>query len=115
MAESRSRPLGSTAPTVAFALAAGAALSFGAGDAIGFVRPGTEEVFVLTWIVGWVLVACAAIVGGFHTIRLIRRAVSRQPVAWFEAVLVSASAAIVALVLWTHPLWGTGSGSAAGV
>ena len=96
-------------PVSALALAAGAAASFGIGDAVGFLSDATEDVFVVTWLLGWVLLAWAAIVGGGYAVLLGLRWRSRRPVSRPEAALVAASLALIAVVLATHPLWGTGS------
>jgi hypothetical protein len=98
---------------VALAFAAGAAASFAVSDAIGSLDPGTEELFVGTWLVGWVLVCWASLVGGASAVPLLRRVVTRQPVSRSGAALLAATLALIAVLVWTHPLWGSGSGSGA--
>lgn len=96
-------------PIAALALAVSAAASFGIGDAVGFLTDAAEGVFLVTWLLGWVLLAWAAIIGGGYAVLLGRRLVSRRPVSRMEGVLVAASLALTAWVLATHPLWGAGS------
>ncbi|MFT4471661.1 hypothetical protein ACMX2H_17305 [Arthrobacter sulfonylureivorans] len=96
-------------PVFALALAAGAAVCFGVGDAVGFHSQAAEEVFVASWLMGWVLLAWSAIVGGGYAVLLARRVLSRRAVSGAEVVLVAASLALIAMVLATYPLWGTGS------
>ena len=52
------------APDSALALVVGAAASFGIGDAVGLLSGAAEDVFVVTWLMGWVLLAWAVIFGG---------------------------------------------------
>lgn len=101
-------------PVSALALAAGAAASFGVGDASGFLSDAAEDVFVITWLLGWVLLVWAAIVGGGYAVVLSLRLLSRRPVSPVEAALAAASLVLVAVVLATHPLWGSGSAAAGG-
>ena len=96
-------------PVSALALAAGAAASFGVGDAVGFLSRGAEDVFVVTWLLGWALLGWAAIVGGGYAVLLGLRWRSRRPVSRLETSLAAASLTVIALVTATHPLWGTGS------
>ena len=96
-------------PVSALVLAAGAAVSLGVCRAVGFLSDAAEGVFVVTWLLGWVLLAWAAIVGGGYAVLLGRRWLSRRPVSRSEAALVAASLALIVVVLATHPLWGTGS------
>ncbi|MET0932109.1 MAG: hypothetical protein ABWX56_00230 [Mycetocola sp.] len=97
------------APVSALALAVGAAVCLGVGDAIGFVSATAEDVFVATWLLGWVLLAWAAIVGGGYAVLLGYRWFSHRHVASVEAALVATSLALTAVVMATHPLWGAGS------
>lgn len=99
------------APVSALALAAGAAVSFGVGDAVGFLRDFAEGVFTIAWLIGWVLLIWAAIVSGTYAAMLVRRWLSRRPVHRWEAALGAASLALVVTVMATHPLWGSGSGA----
>ena len=99
------------APVVALAFAAGAAASFSVSDAIGPLDPGAEDLFVGTWLLGWVLLCWASLVGGASVVALLRRAVTRQPVSRSGAALLGAALALIAVLVWTHPLWGSGSGS----
>ena len=96
---------------VALGLAGCAALSLAVGDAIGFVTDRTEAVFALLFMVGWMLLAWATIVGGVVSVHLIRVSFRRSP-ALIEIALVVATAAVIAGVILTHPLAGSGSGAA---
>lgn len=96
-------------PLSALALAAGSAACFGAGNAVGFLGDTAEDIFVVTWLLGWVLLVWAVIVGGGYAVMLGHRSLSRRPVTRSEAALATASLALIAVVLATHPLWGTGS------
>ena len=96
-------------PVSAIVLGVGAAASFAIGDAVGFLTEAAEGIFVVTWLLGWVLLACAAMVGGGCAVLLGLRWLSRRPVSRSEAAIVGASLALVVAVLATHPLWGTGS------
>jgi hypothetical protein len=92
-------------------LAACAAALFIVGDAIGFVRPGTEGVFTLAYVAGWVLLTAGILVGVVAVVSLIRGIVSSRVVGWVEALLMVAAGAVIAGVVWTHPFAGTGSGA----
>jgi hypothetical protein len=96
-------------PVSALALAGGAAAFFGVGDAVGFLSDAAEDLFVVAWLLGWVLLAWAVILGGGYAVLLGLRWLSRRPVSRSEAALVAASLGLTAVVLVTHPLWGTGS------
>ena len=110
--ETTRRDSGSTAVAagVALALAGCSALSFAVGDAVGFVSPSAEAVFTFSWLVGWMLLAWATIVGGAVAIHLIRAVASRRRPARVEIVLIVATAAVIAGVILTHPLAGSGAG-----
>ena len=95
----------------ALALTVGAAVSFAVSDAIGPLARRTEDLFVGMWLLGGVLLVWAAIVGAASAVPLLRRAVTRQPVSRSGASLLVAALALTAVVAWTHPLWGSGSGS----
>ena len=96
-------------PVFALALAAGAAACFGVADAVGFHSQAAEDVFVVSWLMGWVLLVWSAIVGGGYAVLLARRVLSRRAVSRAEVALVASSLALIAMVLATYPLWGTGS------
>jgi hypothetical protein len=109
MAAARSGSL--AGPVVPLALAGSAALVLGAGDAIGFRSAGAEALFVAAWVLGWTLLAWAAVLGGVCALGLARRLVARRGPAWPEVVLVVAGAAVIIAVISAHPLWGSGSGA----
>jgi hypothetical protein len=98
-------------PVAALAFAAGAAVLLAVSDRIGWLDPGTELLFVGTWLLGWALLCWAVLVSAASAVPLLRRAVTRQPVSRSGAVLLGAALALIAVLVWTHPLWGSGSGS----
>jgi len=100
-------------PVAALTLAAGAATSFAVSDAIGPLDTGAEDLFLGTWLLGWVLLCWAALVGAASAVPLLRGAVTRQPVSRSGAALLGSTLALVAVVVWTHPLWGSGAGTGA--
>ncbi|MET4637188.1 hypothetical protein [Mycetocola sp. 2940] len=97
-------------PGAALALAVGAAASFGIGDVVGFLSDAAEDLFIATWLLGWVLLAWSAMLGGGSAVLLVQRGLSRRPVSLRETALVAASLVLVVLVVASHPLWGSGSG-----
>ena len=99
----------SAIPVAALALAAGAAASFGVGDGVGFLSPDAEALFVLTWLLGWLLLTWATIVAGGYAVWLGLRWRSRRRVSQTEVAILAAALALIVLVMLTHPLWGTGS------
>ncbi|MET0481077.1 MAG: hypothetical protein ABWZ69_06940 [Mycetocola sp.] len=101
-------------PVFALGLAAGAAALFGVADAVGFLSDTAESVFVLTWLLGWVLLVWSAVVAGVYAAvlarrSLSRRSLSRRPVYGSEVALTVAAVSFIVLVAAIHPLWGTGS------
>jgi hypothetical protein len=98
-------------PLTSLVLAGGAAISFAAGDAIGFLSDTAEDVFTVTWVLGWVLIGWAGILGGGYAVLLIGRSLARRPVSRREAVLAGTCLALIAIVIAVHPLWGAGSGT----
>ncbi|TFD90108.1 hypothetical protein [Cryobacterium serini] len=97
-------------PVFALALAVGAAASFGIGDAVGILSGAAEGVSVLTWLMGWVLLTWAVVIGGSYSILLGVRSLSRRPISVVQVALIACAFALIAVVLATYPLWGTGSG-----
>ena len=93
-----------------YALSHGAAASLRVADVVGFASVAAEDVFVITWLVGWVLLVWAAILRGGCAVVLGLRILRRRSVARSEALLVAASLALIAVVMATHPLCGIGSG-----
>ena len=89
------------APDSALALVVGAAASFGIGDAVGLLSGAAEDVFVVTWLMGWVLLAWAVIFGGGYAVLLGLRSLSRRPVSLLEVALDASSLALIAAVLVT--------------
>ena len=107
--QASSTPVG---PVVALVFAAGAACAFSASDAIGFLDPLAEVLPAGAWVLGWALLCWAGLVGGASAVSHVRGAVAREPVSRSGVVLLGVTLAIVALLVWAHPLWGSGSGSA---
>ena len=103
---------GRTLGTVSLVLAACGALSFIVADAVGFLDPRTEGLFTLASLAGWVLVVWAVISGAAVGVQLVRAAAAARRVALREVLLLSATAALVTWVVFTHPLLGSGSGTA---
>ena len=97
-------------PIVALALAAGAGASFSVSDALGPLDPGAEQLFVGTWLLGWVLLCWASLVSAASAVPLLGRVVTRQAVSPSGAALLGVTLALIAVLVWTHPLWGSGSG-----
>jgi hypothetical protein len=91
-------------------LAGCAALSFAVGDAIGFVTRRAEAVSTLSWLVGWVFLAWATIVGGAVAVHVIRAVALRRRPTLVQTVLVVATAAVIVGLIWAHPLFGSGAG-----
>ncbi|WP_353987525.1 hypothetical protein [Ruicaihuangia caeni] len=107
----RDRRPTAVAAGVALALAACAGLSLAVGDAIGFVSPSAEAGFTLLFVAGWVLLIAAIVVGVAVLVRVIRAvAFGRRP-PLLETAFVVATVAIIAAVVVTHPLIGSGSGA----
>ena len=98
-----------TVPFSALALAVGAAAFFGVGGGLGTMSGLAEDLFVFTWLMGWVLLVWAAVIGGGCAVRLGLRSLSRRPVSVLEVALVASTLALIAVLLATHPLWGSGS------
>ena len=96
-------------PISALVLAVAAAASFAIGDAIGILSDAAEDVSVLTWLVGSVLLSWAAIIGVMYAVLLGARLFSRRPVSPAQVALVVSALALIAVALAANPLWGTGS------
>ncbi|TRW45261.1 hypothetical protein [Georgenia yuyongxinii] len=103
---------GTAVAAATLALAGSAALAFGVGDAIGFKSAGAEAWFIAAWILGWALLVWAMFLGGLGAVLLLRPLASRRIPAWPEVLLLVTGIALIVAVLITHPLWGSGSGSA---
>ena len=92
------------------ALAGCGGLALAAGQAMWFGIPSSDEVPTLLFIVGWVLVAWAMVLGGFalaHVIRTVRLGRRRSLI---DAVLLVATAVVIAAIIWLSPLAGSGTG-----
>lgn len=98
------------AAQVGCALAVTAALCFSIASASSWLPLGAEELFLFSWLVGWVLLLWALLIVAGHVLLLARYLFTRAPVArdmalWSAAALVSCLAVAAA-----NPLWGSGSG-----
>lgn len=98
-------------PVVALVLAAGAVASFSISDGIGSRGPVAEDLFVGTWLLAWVFLCWASLVSGACAVPLLLRRVRRQPESRLGAAALGAALALIAVAVWTHPLWGSGSAS----
>lgn len=103
-------------PVSALVLAGCCAGLFGLSDAVVFGSDATvnefmiaEDVFTIFGLLGWVLLAWAAILGGGYAVLLGSRAASGQRVFGSQVAVVAVALALIVLVLAAHPLWGTGS------
>lgn len=97
-------------PISALALAASAAVVFTIGGTVGFLSDPAEDLFILTWLVGSILLAWAAILGGGYAVWLGIQLCSRKPVPRLAVALAAASLLLISGVIAANPLWGTGSG-----
>lgn len=97
-------------PVSALALAASAAVAFTIGGTIGFLSDAAEDLFILTWLMGSILLAWAVILGGGYAVWLGIQWYSRKPVPRLAVVLAAASLLLISGVIAAHPLWGSGSG-----
>ncbi|WP_129338063.1 hypothetical protein [Cellulomonas endophytica] len=104
-------PVAQVAGGAALALAGGAAVALVAGDLVGSASPAAETVFTGLWVVGWVLVVWAVLVGGAAAV-LLGRGLSRgrRPVLT-ETLLVVATVVVLAAVVVSHPVVGSGGGT----
>ena len=109
MQASESSP-GTAGPVAALALAGCAALAFGVGDLVGSRTERAEAVTTTTWLLAWVLLSWAVLVGGSCAVLLARGSASRRRPARAALLLLLAGAVVVALV-GTHLPYGSGSGS----
>lgn len=109
----RSRSLSNVAaPIAAIVLAAGAASLFAVGGAIGILNDAADDAWMATWLIAWALVGWAGIVGVTYAALLVVKAFSRRRVSGQESAFAVAALAVIAVVVATHPLWGSGSGTA---
>lgn len=102
----RVRPLG---PGTTFALAVAAAALISASHWILSLYTASDALAAVTWIVGWAVLCWTVIIGIGSGIALAGRVRSRLRVSPVEPVLLAAATALVIVVMWAYPLWGTGS------
>ncbi len=98
-------------PVAALMLGGAALVLFGVGDAIGFLSETAEPVFLLTSILGWVLLAWSVILAAVSLTALVRRGLGDRAVSAFELALLGACLAVDVLAVSLRPLWGSGGGA----
>lgn len=99
------------ASAVALGLATGAAIALAAADAVWFGIPTADGPGVtLLYVVGWLLLAWAAVVALATVVHLVRSASAGRRQTPLEIVLIAAALAVVVGVLLAHPMFGSGQG-----
>jgi hypothetical protein len=94
-------------------LAAGAALLLGIGDAVyGLRTDAADAASMVMGIMGWAILVWAVVTAGAVVVSIGRRVSSAKPVSRAEAALTAVTIALIAVVVATHPLWGSGSATA---
>lgn len=96
----RTRP----APVAALVLAGAALLLLTIADLVWTSTTADESASVPLFVLGWVLLAWALIVGVVGVVGLLRRPSGR------ETALLAATTALVVLTCTLHPLVGSGAG-----
>ncbi|MGM1029431.1 MAG: hypothetical protein ACQEWM_06090 [Actinomycetota bacterium] len=111
MATTRADPRSSAvASGIAISMALAAAIAIAVADAMWFGIPTADGAGItLVYVVGWVLLGWAALLGLAIVVHRVRSGVDRRP-APIELVLLAATAAVIVGVLLTHPLIGSGQG-----
>lgn len=102
------------AAALVLALAVCAAIALIVGDAIWRGIPDSDSLPTMLMILGWLMLAWAAIVGAFLIVGAVRATARRGRLAPSEAVMLFASAAVVVALLVAYPVFGSGSGSGTG-
>lgn len=101
-----------TLPVLAIALAGGAALCLAIGQVLGFGTDALETLFLITWLLGWALLAGATLITGGYAVQLVRHTRARLPVSAVNTGLLLAALALIIVVVLLYPLWGSGSAPA---
>lgn len=102
---------GSTAAgAVALVLAAAGAASVALGSAVWARRDGDETMTTLALILGWVLLAWAAIIALVVLVRAFRAVLRRRRPALPSVLLVLAALTVLGVTGFAVPLVGAGSG-----
>lgn len=96
-------------PVSALALTGGAAAAFVVSRAVGFTSESAEDLFVVTWLLGWFLTLSAAVIGVGYALLLGLRTAAGRPVPRSHAALTLAALVLLAVVIFVNPLWGRGS------
>ncbi|TFD71191.1 hypothetical protein [Cryobacterium sp. Hb1] len=91
-------------------LAIAAAGCLGVGAALGFLSDERENLFLITWFVGWIFIVWAIGMGAGYAILLILRRASGHRVTRLEVALATVAIMLITVVLMIHPLAGSGSG-----
>ncbi|WP_426321692.1 hypothetical protein [Microbacterium sp. E-13] len=99
---------------LALALSTGAVLSLWLYNALWVGNAGNpaaldaaENVAMLTWMVGWLLVVCAAGAAAVLLVSVIRRIATRV-LPLIDIVALGGSTALIVVAVSLAPLWGTG-------
>ena len=109
--EATRSPSGTAGAVVALALAGSAALAFGVADLVGSGTGSAEALSTAAWLLGWVLLVWATLVGGCCAVLLAHGSASRRGPTWTAPLLLAAGAAAVVALALTHLPFGSGSGS----
>ncbi|THG29273.1 hypothetical protein [Naasia lichenicola] len=99
------------APLVAIGFAVAAALLLGIADLI-VGGDGSDALFAITAIGGWVLLGWAGIIAVGCAVRVVGSVRQHGGVSRVEVILIGAGLVLIVLVLLAHPLWGSGSAGA---
>ncbi len=67
-----------------------------------------ENLAALAWVVGWLLIACAACLSAVVLVRAIRRSASRRPI--LDSVALGVTLLLLVGAVMSAPLWGSASG-----
>ena len=100
-------------PASASGLAILSAAFFTTGGVVGFDDDAAETIFTFTWLVGWTLLAFAALLTVGYAVRVGAGITRGQVVAPIDLALLGVAIAVIVLILTMQPLWGTGSGTSA--
>lgn len=86
-------------PVFALTLALCSAAFFGVAALVGIRSIAAENVYAMTWVLGWVLLIWAALLSGGYAVLLSARMFSHRPVSKREVAFVAAALALPAIVL----------------
>lgn len=106
-AGSRVRPIG---PGAALVFALASAFAFAVSDAIGPLRDDLDALFLLSGLIGWILLGWTVLVTVAASVALVGRIARRRDVSRLEFALLAGALTLIALEAGLHPLWGAGAG-----